>query len=220
MSGPRDRALTLARAEPEPEDDEGQEGTRGIEKGIVRGSFTAGDEGLMDFVERGIPGGDEERGKSPGPAPADAGASNAPKEEQAKNEVFNEVGRLPNVVVDHVKLLVGQTGYEPAEDGLQDCGGMLRGEGVGGHDGNHGGPKKSGPPDAHPRGDQQLLEARLHLLELWRGTRIAPGLVRQARRLRSLSVHCTGTLLADLARAARNGRFTFFIPCGSWGLRG
>ena len=117
---PPDRDLTIAEVDPEPEDGESEEGAGGIDKGIVWGCFAAGDERLMDFVERGIAGSDEERGESPGPAPADAGTSNAAKEEQAKNKIFSEVGRFANVVVDQIKLRVGQAGYEPAEDGFEE----------------------------------------------------------------------------------------------------
>src|SRR6266849_251705 len=220
MLRPRERVLTLARAEPEPENRKSEEGADGIDEGIVWGGLATGDEGLMDYVESGIAGSDEERGEAPGPAPADARASNAAIEQEAKDEVFDEVGRLANVVVDDVKLFVGQAGYEPAQDGLDERRGVLRGEGVGGHDEDNDGPKEGGPPGAQPRGNQHLLEARLHLRELRRGTRIAPGLVRHAWRLRSSSVHCTGTSLKDLTRTARNGCPTVFIPCGSWGLRG
>lgn len=184
-----DSVFTLAGAKPEPENGEGEERADGIEEGIIRGGFAAGDEGLMDFVESGIAGGDKERGESPGPAPARAGTSNAAKEEKAKDEVFNEVGRFANVVVDQPKLRVGQTGYEPAENGLQDRGGVLRGEGVGGHDEDDDSPQESRPPDSHPRGDQQLFEARLHFRKLGSGTRIAPGLVRHAGLVRSENLH-------------------------------
>ena len=179
-----DSHFTLAKAQPEPDGREGEEGADGIDKGIVWGGLATGDEGLMDFVESGIAGSDEERGESPGPAPADARATNAAIEQEAKDEVFDEVGRLANVVVDQIKLRVGQAGYEPAEDGLDERGGVLGGEGVGGHDEDNGGPKEGGPPGAQPRGDQHLLKARLHLGELRRGTRIAPGLVRHAGLIR------------------------------------
>src|SRR5260370_26501652 len=135
----------------------------------------------MDFVEGGIAGSEEEGGESPGPTPADAGAANATIEKQAKNDIFGEMGRLTNVVVDHVKLFAGQAGYEPAEDGLEERGGVLRGEGVGGHGEDNGGPEESGPTGAQPRGDQQLLEARFNFWDVPRRQRVYPGVIQHER---------------------------------------
>jgi len=180
----RSGALTAAGAEQEPKDGEGEEGPGGIDKGIVRRGLAAGDERLMDLIESGVAEGDEQRGQSPGPAPADAATANATVEEQTEDEVFGEVSGLADVMVDELELSGGEVGFEPAEEGLEERGGVLRREGVHGHGEDESGPKESGPPDAQPCGDQQARETWLHLREMRSGARIAPGLIRHAGSFR------------------------------------
>ena len=111
---------STVKAEPEPDDAESEKRADGIDQGVVGRGLAAGDEGLVDFVERGIAARDEERSQSPGPAPADVAAANAAKEKRAEDEVLGEVGALANVMMDEVKLGRGQIGFEPAKEGFKE----------------------------------------------------------------------------------------------------
>lgn len=140
--------LAVVEAEPEPDDAESEERADGIDEGIVRGGLAAGDESLVDFVERGIAESDEQRGQSPGPAPANARATNPAVEQQAEDKVLGEVGGLANVMVNELELRGGQVRFEPAQDGPEKPRGVIGGESICGHDEDDRGPEQSGPPGA------------------------------------------------------------------------
>ena len=167
------------RAEPEIKDGESEESAYGIEQGIVRGSLAAGDEGLVDFVQCGIAESDEERGQSPGPAPAGARPANAAVKEHAEDKIFGEVGGFTDVVVNDLELMRGNVRFEPADDGPEKGGSVLGGKSICRHGEDERGPQESRPPGAQPCGNQELGEARLHLGQMRGGARVAPGLIRQ-----------------------------------------
>ena len=138
--------MTIARAKPEPEEEHGQQGSGGVDERVVGRGLAAGDECLMYLVEGGVYGGDEERGHSPGPAPASAGSANTAVQEQTEHKVFAEMGGFANEVVNEVDLRRGQGRIDPVQDALEDGEGVLSREGIGGHNKDDDSPKQSGPP--------------------------------------------------------------------------
>ena len=114
------------------EDEEGGEGASGIEEGIPGGGGARSYEGLVNFVESGIGGGDEPGVERPGPVPAPAVAANAAIQQQVEDEIFDEMGRFPDQVVKGEDEVVGGRGQQPAEEGLDDVAGVRGGKGVGG----------------------------------------------------------------------------------------
>src|SRR5258708_12735554 len=90
----------------------------------------AGDEGLVNFVEVGICCTDEQRGETPGPAPAMASAANPAIKQQAKDKVFREMRRLADVIVNQVELAVGHRGIEPPKYSPHARSGVLPGKGA------------------------------------------------------------------------------------------
>ena len=133
----------------------GDEGADGVEEGIPGGGGAAGDEGLVDFVEAGVAGGDDEGSDAPCPMPADAGAANATEKQNAEDEVFSEVGALTDDVMDVGDLVVRQKGKEPAEERFDDAAGMFGGKEIGGHEEDEPGPEQGGPPGAQPTGNER-----------------------------------------------------------------
>lgn len=89
------------------EDEEGDEGAGGVKERIPGGGGAGSDEGLMDFVEGGIGGGDEPRAESPGPVPATTRAANATVEKKEKDEVLDEMGAFANEEMNGVELVFG-----------------------------------------------------------------------------------------------------------------
>ena len=112
----------------------GEEGADGVEQGIPGGGGAAGDEGLVDFIEAGVAGGDDEGGYAPGPVPADADAAHGAEKQDAEDEIFGEVGALANDVMDVDDLVMREVGEEPAEKRFDDAAGVVGGEDVGGHE--------------------------------------------------------------------------------------
>src|SRR5579871_2960274 len=90
------RLCGFAEMEVGEEGEVGKEGADGVEQGVPWGGGAASDEGLVDFVEAGVAGGDDEGGDAPGPVPADAGTADAAEKQNAEDEVFGEVRGLPN----------------------------------------------------------------------------------------------------------------------------
>ena len=121
----------LAEAEPKIEEGKSEKRADGIEKRIVGRSSAADDESLVNFVEARIDGGDEPSGKTPGPAPTFAVATEAPVKEEAKNKIFGEVGGLADEMVNDSKLMMGEVWEEPVDDGRENRCRVLRGEVVG-----------------------------------------------------------------------------------------
>src|SRR5208283_4757699 len=133
----------------------------------------------MDFVEGGVGGGDEPGGEGPRPVPAGASAANAAVEQEIEDEVFGEVGRLADEEVDGVKGRAAKGRYKPVENGADDGGGVLGGEGVGGRGEDDGAPEQGGPPGVKPRGDYGFgRDAMADLIEGRCRARIAPGFGR------------------------------------------
>jgi hypothetical protein len=139
--------------EPSEEGEVGEEGADGVEEGIPWAGGAAGDEGLVDFVEAGVAGGDDEGGEAPRPAPADAGAANGAEKQNGEDEIFGEVGALANDVVDVGDLAVGEVREEPAQERLDEVAGVFLREKVGGHPEDESGPEEGGPPGAQPGGN-------------------------------------------------------------------
>jgi len=163
-------------AKPDPEHGEREEGADRVEKGIVRRSGAAGDEGLVNFVHDGIARGDGKGGDPPGPAPAFAIASDAAINQEAENKIFGEVGAFADEMVHEIELILREPGEEPVNDRRQDVGCVFGRERVGGEREYDAGPSDGRPPRAEPGGDQQLVKAWLHFRQLRSGTGIAPGL--------------------------------------------
>lgn len=120
--------------EPSEKDQVREEGADGVEQGVPGGGGAAGNEGLVDFVEAGVAGGDDEGGDAPGPVPADARAADGAEKQNAEDEIFSEVGALSNDVMDMDDLVMREVGEEPAEKRLDDAAGVVGGEDVGGHE--------------------------------------------------------------------------------------
>lgn len=116
----RGSAAVAAKAEPEPERGEGEEGADGVEQGIVRGRRTAGDESLMDLVEAAVAGGNHQRGYTPAPMPSAPPATHRAKQQQAEHKIFGEVRAFANDVMDEIELVRGDGREKPAQDRLND----------------------------------------------------------------------------------------------------
>ena len=110
----RGDSLPTMQVKPKPDDAESEKRTGGIDQRVVGRGLATGDEGLVDFVERGVAARDEERSQSPGPAPADVAATNATEQKHTEDEVLGEVGALANVMMDELKLRGGQIRFEQA----------------------------------------------------------------------------------------------------------
>jgi hypothetical protein len=84
----------------------GKEGADGVEEGVPRAGGSAGHEGLMDFVEAGVAGGDDESGDAPSPAPAEASAADGAEKQNAEDEILGEVGGLADDVMNVSNLVM------------------------------------------------------------------------------------------------------------------
>jgi len=104
----------------EVNDGQGDESANGVEEGVPRGGGAGGDEGLVDFVKGGVGSGDKPSGPGPSPAPAGMCASNATKENQIEDEIFSEVRRFADEVVDYRELGSGEVRNEGVEDGVEN----------------------------------------------------------------------------------------------------
>jgi len=181
----------LAKAEPQPDREDGKQGAGSVDHGIVGGRLAARDKELMNFVQGTVSGGDGERREAPGPAPTPAGASHATIEQKREHKIFRDMGHLANDVVNERELRPSERRNQPAQDRFKEARGMLRGKGIRGHDENNAGPRDGRPPGAQPaqlRSFANLAaKPRLNLLQLRRGTWVAPGLShRSAFRCKSV----------------------------------
>src|SRR5438552_9864335 len=95
----------MSLAEPHPQHDKSRKGADGVEQGIVWRGRTAGDEGLVNFIQNGISRGAEECRDAPRPAPAFAVAAHAAIKQQTKNKIFCEVRGLADEVMDELELI-------------------------------------------------------------------------------------------------------------------
>src|SRR5437879_3642367 len=109
-----------AEEKPEEEDDGCDEGADGVEERVPGRSGAAGDEGLVDFVERGIACRDRKGGECPRPAPSNARAAHTAKKKNIEDEIFREVRGLADVMVNDVELIGGQRAEEPVNNGDDD----------------------------------------------------------------------------------------------------
>ena len=158
------------------DDEEGDQRSGGIEKGIPGRSVAESFEGLMDFVKGRIASGNEPGRKSPGPVPAAASATNTTVEKNKKDEVFDEVGGFAKERVNDFELALGNGRNEPAEDGPEERGGMVGGKRVGGGGKDDRGPEKRRPPSTEPgRNEGKKRSARTDLVESGSRARVAPG---------------------------------------------
>jgi hypothetical protein len=143
----------FAQVEPCEEGEVGEEGADGVEEGIPWAGGAADDEGLVNFVEAGVAGGDDQGGEAPRPAPADTGAADGAEEQNGEDEIFGEVGALTNDVVNVGDLAVGEVREEPAQERLDEVARVFLREEVGGHPEDEAGPEEGGPPGAEPVGN-------------------------------------------------------------------
>src|SRR5206468_4433927 len=125
-------------------------GAGGGKPGVVGGGGSAGDEGLMDFVESGVGSRGEPGRKSPQPAPALARAANPAIDQQTENEILSEVRAFADEIVNSVELAFGEA--RPGQQRLEDAAGVFGGEGVGREGKDDGGPENGGPPGAEECG--------------------------------------------------------------------
>lgn len=124
-----------------------------IEQGVPGGCATRRDENLVDFIEGRVTSGNQPSDESPGPVPGAAvavGGAKSVVEQQAKNEVFEEVRAFAKDVMHEFDAVDRERGEEPAEKRLDDPACMSGGERVGREKGNDCGPEKGGPPSAKP----------------------------------------------------------------------
>ena len=172
-----------AHPKPQPDREDRKQCPASINHGVVGRRLPAGDKELVDFVQGPISGCNGERRKAPSPAPTPAAATHAPVDRQGENKIFRDMRHLADDVMNHRELRLGNRGKQPAQDGFDDARSMLRGKGIRGHDENEAGPRDGGPPGAQPAQFLSVAKARLNLLQLRRGTRIAPRVRhRSARR--------------------------------------
>lgn len=167
----------FAEVEVREEDEVGEEGADGIDKGIPRSGGAAGDEGLVDFVEACVAGGDDEGGDAPRPMPTDACAADSAEEKNAEDEIFGEVSGFTDDVMNVGDLVAAQVREYPAQERLDDAAGVVLRKGVGGHDEDEASPEECGPPGAEPPWNQRGGQARLDFGEVGGGAWVAPGLV-------------------------------------------
>ena len=168
-----------AEVKPEEEEEAGDEGADGVEERVPGRSGAAGDEGLVDFVERGIACRDRKSGECPRPAPSNARAAHTAKKKNIEDEIFCKVRGLADEKVDDGELVFGKGGKEPAKNRQDNRGSMIRGKGVGRKSEDATGPDDCRPPGAQPGGNER--HAFSEFVEFRGGARIAPGLFGQER---------------------------------------
>jgi hypothetical protein len=158
------------------EEKEGDQGAGGVEKRVPGGGGARGDEGLVNFVEAGIGGGDEPGGGGPRPAPVGAAGADAAIEKNEEDEVFGEVGAFADEEMEVVDGVGGERGQEPAENGFDDGAGVEGREGVRGEKEDEKGPEDGGKPGTKPGGKKGFgRDAIADFVEIGGGARIAPG---------------------------------------------
>src|SRR5260221_9141330 len=133
-------------AEPHPKQNKGRKGANRVEQGIVWRGGTAGDEGLVNFIENGISRGAEKCRDAPRPAPPFSVAAQAAIKQKTKNKIFCEVRALADEVMDEFELIGGKRRIQPTQDGVKHPAGVLRGEGVCGHREDEARPQCDRPP--------------------------------------------------------------------------
>ena len=119
------RRRFFAELEPCEEGEVGEEGADGVEERVPGSGGAAGDKGLVNFVEAGVAGGDDECGDAPRPAPTQAGAADGAEKQNAEDEIFGEVRALANDVVNVDDLAMRQVGKEPVDERLNEAAGVL-----------------------------------------------------------------------------------------------
>lgn len=154
-------SFRAAEVEPQSEHEEREERTDGIQQRIVRRSGTAGDEGLVNFIEARIARSDKPRRKSPGPPPSRTRATNAAKNEEIEDEVFAEVRGFANQMMDKIHGFLTPTWEQPMQERTDNVEGVRRGKRVGGQRENDASPGNSGPPGTDPLRNQKFVKLRL-----------------------------------------------------------
>src|SRR5438477_3230277 len=81
---------SLAKIVKEKDEDECNGGSDGVEEGVPRRGRAAGDKSLVDFIQRGVPGGDGKSEEGPRPTPGFAIATGSAEEEQIDNAILGE----------------------------------------------------------------------------------------------------------------------------------
>jgi len=163
----------------EKDEDECDGGSDGVEERVPWRCRAADDEGLVDFIERGISGRDGKGDEAPRPMPAFAIATGSAEEQQIENEILAEVRGLTDEIMDFVDLMAGKRTEKPAEDRLDDGAGVCRRKSISGERENDGCPDQCRPPGAKPGRNER--RALTDLVEFRGGARIAPGLFGQER---------------------------------------
>ena len=97
----------------EKDEDECDGSSDGVEERVPGRGRAGGDKGLVDFVERGITGGDGKSDEGPRPTPAFAIATGSAEEQQIENEILGEVSGLTNEIMDFVNLMTGKRTEKP-----------------------------------------------------------------------------------------------------------
>lgn len=182
----RRNALVAHHEVPKKDDKRSDEGANGVQQRIPRRCRAAYDEGLVDFVEGGIACGDGEGGKGPSPTPAGAGATNATEQKQIENEVFCKMSGFADEKVDDGELVSGKRGKEPAKNGQDNRGSVIRRKGVSRKSEDATGPDQRRPPGMQPRRNERHAFAKF--VEFRGGAGIAPGLFRQEMLQENLRV--------------------------------
>ena len=169
----------------EKKKEDGEESSDGIEQRVVGGSGAAGDEGLMNFVQRGVEGGDRKGCEGPAPVPSGTRSANGAIEQNTKDEIFGEVGGFADEEMDAIDLIGGDGGDEGAQEGSEDETGMRGGESVGRQKEDKDRPEQCGPPGSQPGRRFGEGSTFTEFGQLGRGTGVAPRLFWQVQGLRA-----------------------------------
>ena len=125
----------------------------GIQKRIPRAGAARSHKRLVNFVQCGVPGGNEPGKHRRRQVPSAAHSSQPAIKKQKENEVLREMRALANDVVNEVERCRVDPGKEPAKNRLNDAASVLRREKIGGSNEDHRGPQQRRPPGAQPVGE-------------------------------------------------------------------
>jgi hypothetical protein len=131
----------------------------------------------MKLVGNGVSRGDEQRGRSPSPAPTRAASSHRTKEQHAKHKILGKVRALADDVMHQVILALRQPGDQPTQDWLEEPFRVLRGKSIGRHGEDHARPHHRRPPRPEPPERSRRGSLRADFRDAWCGARVAPGLL-------------------------------------------
>ena len=111
----------------------------------------SGNERLVEFIERRVPGHDPDRSQSRhGQARLAAFSANCSQDQKAEDEVLDEMRALAYVMMDREERSIRSFWQQPVQNRDENGFGVIGSESSGGEDGNHRGPNQHGPPARKP----------------------------------------------------------------------